>query len=672
MSMKNHAKYSKIFEPITIRRMTVKNRISMAPMGTNYGEQNGEMSFLHMDYYEQRAQGGVGLIIVENACVDFPLGSNGTTQIRIDHDNYIPRLYKLCETVHQYGTCIAIQINHAGASAVDSRIGMQTVSASDLPSKPGGSIPRPLEKEEIYGIVKKYGEAAKRAQTAGFDAVEIHAGHGYLISQFLSPTMNCRTDEFGGSPENRARFAKLVMEEVRSQVGTFFPIFVRVSADELAEGGNTLEDTLELLTYFEKEADVIDVSAGLNSSLQYQIDSCQLEDGWRSYMSKAVREKFGKPTITTGNIRSPKRAEEILENGDADFIGMGRGLIADPNWVNKVEFGEEDKIRKCISCNIGCAGHRLAQNTPIRCTVNPYVNRWEEVDQISRPCNVVVIGGGTAGLEAACTAAEAGCRTFLLEKKDHLGGLAYEISRIPDKRRIRDFVRYLEKRSAGLQNLYTFTGTEATADFVKCLKPNIIVNATGSQPLLPPIEGLHERIDKEGSRVYSILRMIDSISSFPQNMDGRKVVVVGGGAVGLDVVEFFAPRGAKVTIIEMMEQIGKDLDPISKLRMREIMDRYEVTELTRTALTRVNDNSFTVKIPDGSEQEYQFDYGFVCLGMKSKSPVLRELEEAFADNDKIEIMNVGDSVRARRIIEGVSEGHNILKMLKKHGYLSNR
>lgn len=670
--MKKHEKYPKIFEPITIRRMTVKNRISMAPMGTNYGEQNGEMSFLHMDYYEQRAQGGTGMIIVENACVDFPLGSNGTTQIRIDHDNYIPRFYKLCESVHQYGTCIAIQINHAGASAMDRRIGMQTVSASDVPSKPGGSIPRPLEREEILAIVKKYGEAAKRAQSAGFDAVEIHAGHGYLISQFLSPIMNKRTDEFGGSAENRARLAKMIMEEVRAQVGPFFPIFCRISADELAEGGNTLEDTLELLTYFEEEVDVIDVSAGLNSSLQYQIDSCQLEDGWRSYMSKAVKERFHKPTITTGNIRSPKRAEEILENGEADFIGMGRGLIADPEWVNKVELGEEDTLRKCISCNIGCAGHRLQQNTPIRCTVNPLINKWEDHVKVSSPCNVVVIGGGTAGLEAACTAAEAGCQTFLLEKKEYLGGLAAEISKIPDKKRIRDFVDYQTNRAAKIPNLYTFTGMEATSSFVKNLKPNLIVNATGSQPLLPPIEGLHQWIDKEGSKVYSILRMIEQIPSFPQNMEGKKVAVVGGGAVGLDVVEFFAPRGAQVTIIEMMDQIGKDLDPVSKLRMKEISEKHQVVELTKTALTAVCQDKFVVKTPEGEQKDYPFDYGFVCLGMKSKSPVLQDLEETFAEDPKLEILNVGDSVRARRIIEGVSEGHNVLNALIKHGYLPNK
>ena len=183
-------KYKNIFSPLTVKNMTLKNRIVMMPMGTNYGEQNGEMSFLHINYYEQRAKGGTGLIIVENASVFSPQGSNGTSQLRIDHDSYLPRLFKLCERVHKYGTKIAIQINHAGASAMSSRTGMQPVSSSNIPSKEGGEIPRPLEKEEIYEIVKKYGEAAKRAQIAGFDAVEIHAGHSYLLSQFISPIYN--------------------------------------------------------------------------------------------------------------------------------------------------------------------------------------------------------------------------------------------------------------------------------------------------------------------------------------------------------------------------------------------------------------------------------------------------------------------------------------------------
>lgn len=664
------SEYKHIFEPLTIRRMTMKNRIMMTPMGTNYGEQSGEMSFLHINYYEQRAKGGTGLIMVENASVDSPEGSNGTTQLRIDHDNYLPRLFKLTETIHKHGTCIGIQINHAGASAQSARTNMQPVSASNIPSKAGGETPRPLSREEILRIVKKYGEAAKRAQVAGFDCVEIHAGHSYLLSQFLSPTTNKRTDEFGGCAENRARFAKMVIEEVRSQVGPFFPIFVRISADEKIEGGNTLEDTLDYLKYFQEEVDVFDVSCGLNSSLQYQIDANYLPDGWRSYMAKAVKERYGKLCVTTGNIRSPKVANDILERGDADIIGMGRGLIADPEWVNKVDFGDVCDIRKCISCNIGCAGNRIGINRPIRCTVNPSVTQGDDYKKrrITKPCNVVVVGGGTAGLEAACTAAEVGCTTFLIEKKPYLGGLAAEISKIPDKKRLADFPNYLIHRAGKLKNLFVFPGTEATPEFVTNLKPNIIVNATGSKPLLPPIAGLHENLGKEGSKVYSILDMIENVNNYPDDMTGKKVAVIGGGAVGLDVVEFFAPRGAEVSIVEMLPAIGNGIDPISKVGTFAMMDKYGVRQMTKTALKEVRPDSFYVETPKGPE-ELPFDYGFVCLGMKSTTPVLSDIQAAFDEKNDVEIINIGDSVRARRIIEGTDEGRNILNTLEKRGYL---
>ena len=587
-------KYSSIFEPLTVKQMTIPNRIVMTPMGTNFGEQNGEMSFLHINYYEQRAMGGTGLIIVENACVDYPCGSNGTTQLRIDHDNYIPRLYKLVETIHKHNTKIAIQLNHAGASAVEERIGMQPVSASDVPNKKNGAAPRALSKEEILHIVDCYAKAAKRAQIIGFDAVEIHAGHSYLINQFLSPLTNKRTDEFGGSYENRARFARLVLEAVRKEVGAQFPIIVRISADEFLEGGNTLEDTLKLLV----------------DSIQYQIDANYLPDGWRSYMAKAVKEAYAKPVITTGNIRDPKVAEDILERGDADLIGMGRQMIADPSWTNKVHYGKEDTIRKCISCNIGCSGHRIGLNRPIRCSVNPSVNEGEEYRswKVKKPCNVVVIGGGTAGLEAACTAAEVGCTTFLIEKEDHLGGLSVEISKIPDKKRLRDFPDYLIHRAEKLRNLITFTSTEATPSFVKMLKPDFIINATGSTPLLPPISGLRENIDASGSRVSGILGMIRQIDQYPN-----------------------------------------------------------VQVLTSTALQEVHPDHFVVKRNEQMET-LDFDYGFVCLGMRAYSPVMEELKQTFADED-VELFNIGDSVRARRIIDGVAEGRNILNALKQKEFL---
>ena len=664
------SKYSHIFEPFTVRRMTLKNRIVMTPMGTNFGEQNGEMSFLHINYYEQRARGGTGMLIVENACVTYPQGSNGTTQLRIDSDNYIPRLFYLTETIHKHDACIAIQLNHAGASAMSSRIGMQPVSSSNIPSKDGGEAPRPLSVEEIYSIVRDYGQAAKRAVTAGFDAVEIHAGHSYLISQFLSPVYNKRTDEFGGSAENRARFAKLVIEEVRKQVGPFFPIIVRISADEFVEGGNTLDDCIEYLQYFEKEVDIFHVSAALNQSLQYQIDANYLPDGWRSYMARRVKEAYGKPTIAVGNIRNPQVAEDILARGDADLIGMGRGLIADPDWVNKVEFGHEEDIRQCISCNVGCAGHRIGLNKPIRCTVNPAVNSNADYykKKINKPCNVVVVGAGTAGLEAACTAAEVGCTTFLIEKSDKLGGLSAIISQITDKNRMANFPKYLERRAKKLHNLFIFKNTAATVDLVKTFNPDIVVNATGSNPTLPPIKGLLDRVDKDGSKVATVLKMIERREEYPEDMKGQKVAVIGGGAVGLDVMEFFTEKGADVTMVEMLPIIGNGLNPITKCDTQTRMKKYNVRQMTNTALQEVCDDKFIVKNPEGEIEDIPFDYGFICLGMRANTPILADLQKEFEDTN-VEIYNIGDSKRARRIIEGTTEGRNVLEVLKRHDYL---
>ena len=554
---------------------------------------------------------------------------------------------------------------------MSSRIGgLQPVSSSNIPSKTGGAVPRPLSKDEILAIVKKYGEAAKRAQTAGFDAVEIHAGHSYLISQFLSPVYNDRTDEFGGSIENRTRFCRMIIDEVRSQIGPHMPIMLRLSADELVDGGNTLEDTLKYLEYLNDEVDIFDVSCGLNDSIQYQIDANYMKDGWRSYMAKAVKEKFGKPVISMGNYRDPQVVEDTLARGDCDLIGMGRGLIAEPNWVHKVANDQECMLRKCISCNIGCAGNRIGGNRPIRCTVNPSVLEGDTHlgRKVNKNCNVVVIGGGTAGLEAACSAAEVGCTTFLLEKKDVLGGLATEISKIPAKHRLNDFPVYLQRRAAALDNLYIFKNVEATLEVIEKFNPHIIICATGSAPLLPPIAGLHENIDKEGGKVESILSMIKHVPDYPEDMTGQKVVVIGGGAVGLDVVEFFAPRGAEVSIVEMMPAIGRDLDPVTKNDTKCMMEKYNVNQLTSTALQEVKEDCFVVKSPEGEVYELPFDHGFVCLGMRAQSKVYEEVSKAYKDTN-VRVENIGDSVRARRIIDGTFEGRNIVFTLEQKGFL---
>lgn len=669
--MKTH--YPKIFEPITVKRMTIRNRIAMTPMGTNYGETSGEMSNRHMNYYSLRAKGGVGLIILENANVEYPVGSNGTSQIRIDHDSFMPRYYQLVENLHKNGATVAIQINHAGASASSARTGMETVSSSNIPTKVGGEVPRPMTREEILHTVKKYGEAAKRVQAIGFDAVEIHCGHSYLMSQFISPYYNKRTDEFGGSMENRLRFPRMVLEEVRRQVGPWFPIIVRVSAEERVPGGNTLEDTLKYLEYLDEFVDIYDVSCGLNPSLQYQIDSNFLPDGWRAYQARAVKEKFGKPVINAGNYRDPAVVEKVLASGDVDIVGMGRGLIADPEWVNKVKNGEEDMLRKCISCNVGCAGNRIGVNRPIRCTVNPAVPEGDVYKKlkVNKNCNVVVVGAGTAGMEAACTAAEVGCNVFVLEKQDHIGGLSSFISDLPSKSRMKDFPTYLERRAAKLPNLYLFLNTEATLDKIKTFKPDVVVNATGSVPLVPPIPGLRENI--AAGNVSTIFDMINDVNAgkYPEEAcKGKKVVVMGGGSVGLDVVEYFAPRGAECSIVDMLPQIGMMADPITKCSMRETHDTYGVKEYVNTALQEVKENAFVVKTPEGNIEELTFDLGFNCLGMRANNPILEALEQEFGGTDTV-VYNIGDSVRARRIMEGTMDGRAILNVLENQGYLDS-
>ena len=652
--------FEKLMSPISIRGMEIKNRVMMTPMGTNLANADGSMSDEHKHYYELRARGGTGMIMVENVCVDFPLGSNGTTQLRLDQDCFIPHLYELTEKVHSWGGKIAVQINHAGGSALASRIGMQPASASNLPSKTGGAAPRPLTTEEIYRLVKCFGTSARRAQMAGFDAVEIHAGHSYLLSQFISPITNNRSDEFGGSAENRARFLKLVLEEVRRQVGPYFPIIIRISADEFVQGGNTLQDTLNWLPLINEYVDLYNVSAGLNDSIELMIDKGYLPDGWKRYLSRAVKEATGKPVVIAGNIRDPKVAEDIVVSGDADIVAMGRSLIADPDWCRKVREGREDEIRKCISCCIGCVGNRMVNNRPIRCTVNPTVTEGENYkkQKVISPCRVVVIGAGTAGLEAACTAAEVGCEVTLIEKENHLGGRASQICNIPEKFRMKDFVTYLERRADSLENLHVLLNTEADMEKVAELKPNLIVCATGSRIVTPPIPGLLENLRKRN--ILTADEVIENIirGDYKENLSGKNVVVIGGGATGLDLVEFYANKGAKVTVVEMMGTLGNGMDLVSKVAINNLMKKKKVCQLVNTKLLEVKENSFVT-----DSGELPFDIGCICLGLKSYNPLAETMTEI------AKTVSVGDALQApRQIIDGVRDGRNVLNVLEETGY----
>lgn len=653
--------YENLMSPIQIRGMMLKNRVMMAPMGTNLANADGSISEEHKNYYRLRAKGGTGLIMVENVCVAFPTGSNGTTQLRLDHDSFIPHMYELTETVHAWGCKIAVQVNHAGSAAIPARIGQQPVSASELPCKTGGIIPKALPTEEVYALVGKFADACVRAKMAGFDAVEIHAGHSYLISQFLSPTTNERTDEFGGSPENRARFLTLILREARSRLGRDFPIAIRISADEMVPRGNTLEDTLNWLPYVDGYVDVYNVSAGLNDSVERMIDKADLPDGWKRYLSRAVKEKTGKPVIISGNIRTPQTAEDIIASGDADIIAMGRTLIADPEWCNKVCSGRENEIRKCISCCIGCVGNRMGNNRPIRCTVNPSVTQGDihKRHKVSRPCKVVVIGAGTAGLEAACCAAEIGCDVTLIEQNGFLGGRAAYLGKLPEKRRINDFVTYMERRTAGLKNIRLMLNTTATKENVSSEKPDLIVCATGSKIATPGIPGLLSNL-AEGNilTVEGVIARIDD-GSFPNDFKGKQTIIIGGGAAGLDLVEFFAVRGAAVTVVEMTNVIGNGMDLVSRASINRIMRDNHVRQMPGTKLLEVKAHSF---VTDAGE--LLFDYGCICLGLKAYAPLLEEMRSI------AKTIAVGDARLAPRlIIDGTREARQVINTIESMGYL---
>lgn len=666
--------FSAIFEPFVINKTTIRNRIVMPPIGTNFATLHGEMVDDHIQYYEQRAKGGTGLIILENVCVDFPYGTNGTTQLRIDNDQYIPGLYKFTERMHKHGASVAVQINHAGASAYPGRLnGLQPISSSNIPSKTGGNIPRPATIEELHDIVKQYGLAAHRAQRAGFDAVEIHAGHSYLLSQFLSPLYNNRTDEFGGSIENRARLIRLVIDEMRSKVGPFFPILLRISAVDFVDGGNTLDDTLAILEHLSEGVDVFDVSAAQNDTIQFQIDQMNLPDGWRSYMAKAVRDKFNKPTIASGNFRDPSIIAKTIEEGIADFVVLGRGLIAEPYWVEKVQNNEIDTLRKCISCNIGCADHRIARSKPIRCTVNPDIISYEDYKryQISTPLNVVVVGGGTAGLEAACTAAEVGCNVTLYEEKPFLGGLSMMISRFPYKQRIADLPKFLINRAKSLKNLTINLNTRATPEIIEKLQPDLVISATGSKPLLPPIKGLHDQLSAPNRQVFSIFDIMEDFNQFT-DIANKKVVVIGGGAVGLDVVEYFSENNAKaVSIVEMKPAMAEDLDYIGRISMMTMLKHNQVDVHLSTTLLEVAENHFLVKDKDGQQFKLEFDYGFVCLGMLSENTFSQAFSEHATKNNYV-YHKIGDCKQARKLIDGMREGRDVITLIQRLERIKNK
>lgn len=633
--------YPDLFSKGRIGTLEVRNRIVMAPMGSNLASDTGGVTGQLIAHYATRARGGVGLVIVENTTVQYPLGRNGATHLRLDDDAFIPGLSRLVEAIHREGAAIAIQLNHCGAWTSPQRTGgLQPVAPSDVPVEPGGVVPRPLSVDEIKALVDLFVQAGLRAQKAGFDGIEIHGAHGYLISQFLSPSTNHRDDEYGGSLENRLRFPLAIVRGLRAALGPRFPLWMRINGDDFLPDGND-QRACQIIAQKLVEAglDALHVSAGMPASYPKQVEPITFPQGWKFYLAAGIKAVVNVPIIAPSVVREPEVAQEAIASGKVDFVALGRALLADPEWANKAARGEAEQIRRCISCNI-CAKARGPDARPIRCTLNPLVGRELELGEFipaSSPRRVMVIGGGPAGIEAARVASLRGHRVTLYEREAALGGQVRLATRPPGKDKLRWLLEYWPRQLVQAK-VEVRLETEVTPQLVAQERPEAVIVATGAQPLIPPISGADE---PTVATAWAVLRGDIELAD-------QKVIVVGGGMVGCETAEFLAERGNQVLILEMSSDIASDVEPITRMDLLERLAKRQVEWRVGAKVEEIEKGR--VKLADG--QIEVADAIVLAIGSKP----MRKLADELASGDW-ELHVVGDCRCPRRIVDAIYEGH---------------
>lgn len=635
--------YTHLLRPGKIGTLWAENRVIMAPVCTNFALESGGVSQSQINYYSERAKGGVGLIVVENANIDYPVGRNGATQLRIDDDAFIPGLARLVEAIHEARTGVkaAIQLNHAGATTKSSRIGgLRPVAPSEIPVSPSGEIPRALTEEELERIAEKFAMGALRAKKAGFDAVEIHGGYAYLLGEFISPLTNQRNDNFGGTVENRFRFPALVVRKIRETVGPTYPVLFRMNGDEFMPGALTAEEAVKGAQILESAGvDLLHVTAGNGFTVERHIEPGSFPEGWKTYLARNIKSKVSIPVAAVGVIRNPSAADAVIKNGDADFVAMGRGLIADPYWVNKAKAGEAESIRRCISCNV-CASRRIFEDLPIRCTVNPEAgHEGEHIEPLTvakQSLKVAVIGGGPGGMYTAALLSKSGHRVKLFETNDFLGGQLALAAVPPHKEKINwlfDYLQYELKNS----NVEIKLGVMAEDETLLESGAEIIILATGAEPLLPKIPGA------SGSSVITAHELLGKKTIIVNS----NVVVIGGGSVGCECAEYLAGSN-KVTVLEMMPNVVGDLNLISRKDLLSRIEKAAIEIKTNTKVTAIEHAGVACesKQPDGTviSQVIPAEWVILAVGAKPKQELALELKEAGR-----EVMEIGDCIRPGRI-----------------------
>ncbi|MBM3119760.1 MAG: FAD-dependent oxidoreductase [Chloroflexi bacterium] len=604
--------FPKLFEPGRIGSMEVKNRLVMPPMATGLALKDGTVTDCQIDYYEERAKGGSGLVIVEITCVDSPVGKGNVRQIAIDDDRFIPGLTRLAEAIKRHGARAAIQLHHAGRQTSARWTGYQPVAPSSIPM-PGGEQPRELTLKEIAILVTRFGEAAERAKRAGFDGVEIHGAHCYLICQFLSPLSNQRQDAYGGSIENRARFLLEVIKAIREGVGKDYPVWCRLSAVEIGvEGGITLEDTQVVAKMAEKAGvDAIHVSAHTIAPAR-RPPMAQPPCAFVPF-AEGIKKVVSVPVIAVSRI-PPELGEEVIREGKADFVAMGRPLLADPGLPQKVATGRMEDIRPCLYC-LTCLDSLNWRKEGVCCTVNPTLGREREyaVKPAESPKRVIVVGGGPGGMEAARAAALRGHKVVLFDEGDELGGQLLLAAKPPFKETIETLRQYLVRQ-------VTESGVELrlrqrfTADLLAELKPDVVVLATGVTPFIPQIPGI------QSEKVIPASQVLVGAET------GERVVVIGGELVGCETALYLAERGKKVTIMRRGPELATKVHQFIREPLLGRLQYRGVSILTGVEYEEVTDSGVVIRSGVGERKVVEADTVVLAAGAKPSTELLASIE----------------------------------------------
>lgn len=618
----------------------LKNRIVMPAMGTGLGTVNGEVSPQMIDYYTARAAGGAGMIIVEIACVDSPGGRGSLTQLRVDHPRYILGLNELSEAIQSYDCRAMLQLHHAGRQTGSGLTeGNQPVAPSAIACKLMREMPRELSLDEIAGIEKKFVTAAFYAYKAGFDGIELHAAHGYLLHEFLSPYTNKRSDEYGGTTENRSRLLLDIIRKIKQK----FPqlvVGVRLNMEDFVPGGLELQEGIEIAALVEAAgADIINVTCGIYESGQNNIEPASYSEGWRIYMAEAVKNRIKIPIIAGGVIRHPDYADELIKSGKTDFVWVGRGMLADPQWANKALSGQAERIRPCLSCN-HCIGRSFA-GVHIRCAVNPYATREWRLPVISglEGRKVMVVGGGPAGMQAALSLAEAGASVDLLESNDSLGGLLNIASEPPHKERLAELVKYLitELKEAQVK---VHLKTEFTPALLPDYNPELLVMANGARPIIPTITGKSSRLSS-----------LEDILSGKLQIQGEKVAIIGGGSSGCELAEFLADRGNEVTIIEQAAQLALGLENMTRLDLLTRIKAKGIGSKTAATVKEMKENELIIyRQKDAQEESLLVDRIILACGYIADQKFYEAVKEQVEN-----VYIIGDASKARGVKEALEE-----------------